>query len=115
MIEIGDHILAAFEAEAGVDRVRDFALWWSANQAQLGPAPSQDVLRVMLDRGDELARSLELDQDDEPQRFYLCAVFKGWMPEPNARQYLLGTDVIFDDHPAPESIATLAQLARGTQ
>jgi len=114
VIEIGPHIVAAFETEGPMLRTSEFAAWWTANASLLGATPSADVLRQMLDRGDELARSLGLETDDPPQRFYLCALCQAWMPNPNARQYLLATDIIFDfdDRPASESIGAMAQLAR---
>jgi hypothetical protein len=114
MIEIGPHIVAAFERDGLADRVGDFAGWWVANDTLLGATPPPAVLRALLDRGDELARSLGIQPDDPPQRYYLCALFQAWMPNPNARQYLLATDVIFDfdDRPASESITAMAQLAR---
>jgi hypothetical protein len=112
VIEISPSMMSALQAEKDSRAVPEFAAWWQRAETLLGAKPDDRVLAAMLGEGRQFGATLGLGPDDDPERFYFCALYRALMPNPSGNQYLLATDVIFDDAPVAERITALLALSR---
>lgn len=109
MLKVSDAVVGAFERSLTKDEVEQFASWWGRWRGRLGTADASQ-LAANLANAQEQGPSLGID-DNRSNRLYMLAAAIRLIPEPDARQYLLIADVIFDSDADTGRIDLLASLA----
>jgi len=114
VLELSQQVVEAFEAEAAVQEIRDFAAWWNGRQRVLGTKLSLAQAHALFGAASEAGKEIGL-VDNAENRLFLQAAALRLMPQPSAEQWLLIADAIFapeDDDQRLKDLAVLARPAR---
>jgi hypothetical protein len=113
-LEIGPHVVAAFESEASKEEMLEFHAWWNSHLEILGRTISISEAESRLKDVRLQAHQVGL-QDNNEARIFLQAAATYLIPDPTGEQWLLICDTIFepsDDFVRLNELAAISRKAR---